>query len=86
MLYDFFYDLMTTKIVSEMNNIEKELSAKMQNAAAMKTKKKHTLQSVQYNLYVMKTENILCNFSRLFTAAETFAEVTLTLKFCYIFY
>ena len=69
-----------------MNNIEKKFSMKMQNAAAAKTKKKHTLQLVQHNLYVIKTENIFCNFLKLFAAAEISAEIALTLKFYYIFY
>ena len=84
MSYDFFYDLITTKIVLKMSNIEKRFSVKIQNAATTKTKKKCTLQSMQHSLYVIKTENIFCSFSRLLVAAETFAEIALTLKLHHI--
>ena len=75
---------MMMRVVLKMSDVEKKLSVKMQNAAATKTKKKCTLQSVQHSLYVMKMKNVLCSSSRLLVAAETFAEIALTLKLCYI--
>ena len=77
---------MMMRIISKINNIEKKLLTEMQNAAATKTKKKCILQLMQHNLYIIKTENILCNISRLFIVAEISAEVALTLRFCYIFH
>ena len=75
-----------TKVVLKMNSVKRKFLIKIQNVTATKTRKKYTLQSVQHSLYVMKTENVLCSFSRLLITAEIFAEVALTLKFCHIFH
>ena len=83
MLYDFFYDLTMIRVILKMNDIKKELSAEIQNMTVTKTKKKCTLQLMQHNLYIIKTKNIFCSFSRLFIAAETSAEIILTLELYY---